>query len=103
MMGPALGAMGAFKGQQVPVIPLIGKLRIHVQNYVDQEDVILGALWLHRLAAKLEFPSRIIYFNHRNRDISILTDDRGNTIPIVSHASLQNSIKKLFYLLDFCK
>ena len=37
-MGPALEAMSAFKGQQVPGTLLIGKLRIHVQNYVDQED-----------------------------------------------------------------
>ena len=34
-MGLALEAMGAFKGEQVPVTPLIGKLRIHVQNFVD--------------------------------------------------------------------
>ena len=83
-----------------------------LQNYVDQEefyisplsseDVILGAPWFHRMAAKLEFPSRIISFNHRNRDISIMTEDRGNTIPLVSHASLQKSIKKsLFAYLIF--
>ena len=54
------------------------------------------------MAAKLEFPSRIISFNHRNRDISIVTEDRGNTIPLVSHASLQKSIKKsLFAYLIF--
>ena len=111
-MGPALEAMGAFKGQQFLVPPLIGKLRIHVQSYVDQEeffisplsleDVILGAPWFHRMAAKLEFSSRIISFNFRNRDISIMTKDRGNTIPIVSHASLQKSIKKsLFAYLIF--
>ena len=111
-MGLALKAMGAFKGQQVPVTSLIGKLCIHVQNFVDQEeffisplsskDDILGAPWFHRMAAKLEFPSRTISFNHRNRDISIMTKDRGNTIPIVSHASLQKSIKKsLFAYLIF--
>ena len=97
-MGPALESMGAFKGQQVPVTPLIGKLRIHVQSYVDQEeffistlsseDVILGTPWFHRMADKLEFPSRIIYFNFINRDISIITEDRGNTISTVSYASL---------------
>ena len=106
-MGPALDAMGAFKGQQVPVTPLIGKLRLHVQGYVDQEefyvsplsaeDVILGAPWFHRMAAKLEFPSRTISFCHRNRDVSIKTEDRGNTIPLVSHASLQKSIKKSMF------
>ena len=54
------------------------------------------------MAAKLEFPSRIISFNHRNRDISIMTEDRGNTVPLISHASLQKSIKKsLFAYLIF--
>ena len=111
-LGPALEARGAFKGQQVPVTPLIGKLRIHVQDYVDQEefyvsplsaeDVILGAPWFHRVAALLEFPSRVISFQFRNRDVSIRTEDRGNTIPIVSQASLQKSMKKsLFTYLIF--
>ena len=111
-MGMAIEAQGAFKGQQVPVTPLIGKLRVHVQGYVDQEefyisplateDVILGAPWFDRLAAKLEYPSRVISFQFRNRDISIHTEDRGSTIPIVSHASLQKSIKSnLFAYLIF--
>ena len=65
-------------------------------------DVILGAPWFHRMAAKLVFPSRIIFFNHRNRDISIMIEDHGNMLPIVSHASLQKSIKKsLFAYLIF--
>ena len=54
-MGGVIPAYGAFKGQEVPVTPSIGKLRFHVQNYVDKEDffisplkhedVILGAPW----------------------------------------------------------
>ena len=93
-MGLALEARGAFKGQQVPVTPLIGKLRIHVQDYVDQEefyvsplsaeDVILGAPWFHRMVAFLEFPYCVIFFQFRNKDISIWTEDCGNTIHIVS-------------------
>ena len=65
-MGPPLQALGAFEGQQVPVTPLIGKLRLHIQNYSDSEDffisplvhqdVILGMPWFHRLYAKLQFP-----------------------------------------------
>ncbi|MCO5604825.1 hypothetical protein L7F22_058998 [Adiantum nelumboides] len=88
-MGTALEASGAFKSQHVPVIPLIGKLRVHAQGYVDQEelcisplateDVILGAPWFHRLAAVLEYLTRTIFFKFRNRDISIHTEDRGRT------------------------
>ena len=37
-LGPALEVRGTFKRQQVPVTPLIGKLCIHVQDYVDQEE-----------------------------------------------------------------
>ena len=42
---PALEARGALKGQQVPLTPLIGKLHIHVQDYVDHEDF----MFLHSL------------------------------------------------------
>ncbi|MCO5581154.1 hypothetical protein L7F22_035032 [Adiantum nelumboides] len=113
-MGTALEASGAFKGQYVPVTPLIGKLCVHVQGYVDQEefcisplateDVILGAPWFHRLAAVLEYPTRTISFKFRNRDISIHTEDRGSTIPIVSHANLQKSMKSnLFAYMIFAQ
>ena len=79
-LGPTLEARGAFKGQQAPLTPFIGMLRIHKQDYVDQEefyvsplsteDVILGAPWFHRMAALLEFPNLVISFQYRNRDIS---------------------------------
>ena len=48
--------MDAFEGQQVPVTPLIGKLQVQVQGYVDSEcfyvlslnhaNVLLGDPWL---------------------------------------------------------
>ena len=54
-MGDCIQVDGAFKGQEVSVSPLIGKLRLHFQGYVDKEDfyisplkhedVILGAPW----------------------------------------------------------
>ena len=75
-MGVAIEASGAFKGQQVPVTPLIGKLCVHVQAYVNQEefyisplsteDVILGVPWFHCMATILELPSRVIPFKFRN-------------------------------------
>ena len=62
-MGPPLHALGAFEGQQVLVMPLIGKLRLHIENYLDSkdffisplvhQDVILGMPWFHRLYAKI--------------------------------------------------
>ncbi|MCO5597948.1 hypothetical protein L7F22_052035 [Adiantum nelumboides] len=64
-MGDAMKADGAFVGQDASVTPLIGKLRLHIQGYVDKEDffisplkhedVILGAPWFDRLAASIRF------------------------------------------------
>lgn len=102
-MGLALEPMGAFKGQQISVTPLIGNLRFHVQGYVDQEnfyissllhkDVILGAPWFHHMVAQLKFPKRVITFTHRGREIRIKTKDKGNMIPLVSHEAIQKPIK----------
>ena len=41
-LGPALNASGPFTGPEVPVTPLIGKLRLHVQDYSDNEDFIVS-------------------------------------------------------------
>ena len=55
-MGDHILANGAFKEQEVLVTPLIEKLQLHIQGYVNKEDfyisplkhedVILGAPWL---------------------------------------------------------
>ena len=106
-LGPALEACGAFKGQEVPVTPLIGKLRLHVQGYTDNEeffisplgnkDVILGAPWFHRVYAKLEFPSRVITISTRDREIKIRTEAKAQTIPIVSSNSVQKLMKSSLF------
>ena len=106
-LGPALEACGAFKGQEVPVTPLIGKLRLHVQGYTDNEeffisplgnkDVILGAPWFHRVYAKLEFPSRVITISTRDREIKIRTEAKAQTIPIVSSNSIQKLMKSSLF------
>ncbi|MCO5582801.1 hypothetical protein L7F22_036700 [Adiantum nelumboides] len=80
-MGDAMKANGAFINQEVSVTPLIGKLRLHIQGYVDKEDffisplkhedVILGAPWFDRLAASIKFPERKISFKFREKDMYI--------------------------------
>ena len=102
-MGYAMDAEGAFVGQKVPVTPLIGKLRVHVQGYVDREDffisplqhqdVLLGMPWFHRMRAKLSLPDRVISFKHNDKEVSLKVDEKGHTIPIVSQVSIQKSIK----------
>ncbi|MCO5562742.1 hypothetical protein L7F22_016374 [Adiantum nelumboides] len=43
-MGDAMKADGAFVGQDASVTPLIGKLRLHIQGYVDKEDFFISPL-----------------------------------------------------------
>ena len=111
-LGPTLHAFGPFLGLEVPVTPLIGKLRLHVQEYTDNEefivspldhkDVILGAPWFHRMYAKLEYPSRDITITCRGRKIIFKTKAKGNTIPIVSSDSAQKIMKSSLFAYLIC-
>ncbi|RYA40971.1 retroviral-like aspartic protease family protein, partial [Enterobacter cloacae complex sp. GF14B] len=102
-MGDIVIADAAFKGQQASVTPLIGKLRLHVQSYVDKEDffisplqhqdVILGAPWFDRMAANMKFPERRIYFTYRGKNMYIDASERGRTIPLVNPLSFDKSMK----------
>ena len=67
-MGDLIQANGAFKGQEVLVTPVIRKLHLHMQGYVDKEDfyisplkhedVNLGAPWFDCVQANMKFPKR---------------------------------------------
>ncbi|MCO5552042.1 hypothetical protein L7F22_005552 [Adiantum nelumboides] len=102
-MGDAMKADGAFIGQDASVTPLIGKLRLHIQGYVDKEnffisplkheDVILGAPWFDRLAASIKFPERRISFKFREKNMYIDAQESGNTIPLVHTHAFDKSIK----------
>ncbi|MCO5550002.1 hypothetical protein L7F22_003479 [Adiantum nelumboides] len=102
-MGDATKADGTFIGQDVSVTPLIGKLRLHIQGYVDKEDffisplkhedVILGAPWFDCLAASIKFPERKISFNFREKDMYINAQESGSTIPLVNDQDFDKSIK----------
>ncbi|MCO5606457.1 hypothetical protein L7F22_060645 [Adiantum nelumboides] len=102
-MGETHAAEGPFEGPATPVTPLIEKLRLHVQGYVDKEDflisllknedVLLGAPWFHRMAASLTFPERKVTFKHKGRDITLHINEKGHTIPLVSHDSFDKAMK----------
>ncbi|MCO5557233.1 hypothetical protein L7F22_010794 [Adiantum nelumboides] len=102
-MGDAMKADGAFIGQDASVTPLIGKLRLHIQGYVDKEDffisplkhedVILGAPWFDCLAASIKFPERRISFKFREKNMYIDAQESGNTIPLVHTHAFDKSIK----------
>ncbi|MCO5604259.1 hypothetical protein L7F22_058422 [Adiantum nelumboides] len=92
-MGNVMNVDGAFKGQEVSVTPLIGKLRLHVQGYVDKEDffisplkhedVILGAPWFNCMAANMKFLERKVLFSYRGKEITLDVNSAGSTIPVV--------------------
>ncbi|MCO5604768.1 hypothetical protein L7F22_058938 [Adiantum nelumboides] len=113
-MGDAMKADGAFIGQDASVTPLIGKLRLHIQGYVDKEDVfisplihedvILEAPWFDRLVASIKFPERRISFKFREKNMYIDAQDSGNTIPLVHTHAFDKSIKSsIFVYMIFVK
>ncbi|MCO5560269.1 hypothetical protein L7F22_013880 [Adiantum nelumboides] len=113
-MGDAMKADGAFIGQDVSVTPLIGKLRLHIQGYVDKEeffisplkheDVILGAPWFDHLAASIKFPERKISFKFREKNMYINAQELGSTIPLVNDQDFDKSIKSsIFAYMIFVK
>ncbi|MCO5548013.1 hypothetical protein L7F22_001469 [Adiantum nelumboides] len=113
-MGDAMKADGAFINQEVSVTPLIGKLRLHIQGYVDKEDfflsplkhedVILGAPWFDCLAASIKFPERKISFKFREKDMYINAQESGSSIPLVNNQAFDKSIKSsIFAYMIFVK
>ncbi|MCO5550496.1 hypothetical protein L7F22_003983 [Adiantum nelumboides] len=115
-MGDAMKANGAFINQKVSVTPLIGKLRLHIQGYVDKEyffisplkheDVILGAPWFDRLAASIKFPERKISFQLREKDMYINAQESSSSIPLANDQAFDKSIKSsistyMIFVKDF--
>ena len=96
----------------MPVTPLIGKLRLHIQDYTDNKefyvsplvhkDVILGTPWFHKNYANLEFPSRTITLRTRDRRITLRTEAKGSTIPIVFSNAIFKVIKKSLFAYMVC-
>ncbi|MCO5596382.1 hypothetical protein L7F22_050443 [Adiantum nelumboides] len=113
-MGDAMKANGAFIGQDVLITPLIGKLRLHIQGYVDKEDffisplkhedVILGALWIDCMAASIKLLERKIVFKFKERDMYIDAQESGDTIPLVNDQAFDKSTKSsIFAYMIFVK
>ncbi|MCO5603376.1 hypothetical protein L7F22_057526 [Adiantum nelumboides] len=113
-MGDAMKADGTFINQEVSVTPLIGKLRLHIQGYVDKEeffisplkheDVILGVPWFDHLAASIKFLERKISFKFREKDMYINAQELGSSIPLVNDQAFDKSIKSsIFAYMIFVK
>ena len=102
-MGEEISADGTFKGQKVNVTPLIRKLHLHMQGYVEKEDfyisplkhedVILGAPWFDRVQATMKFPEREVLFTMRGKAYSLKCNEAGHTIPVVVSSTFAKGIK----------
>ena len=61
--------------RELQCIPLIGKLKVHILNYVDQEDFMVSPLkqydavlstpWFHKKSIPLVYPERELTFVHK--------------------------------------
>ncbi|MCO5591604.1 hypothetical protein L7F22_045593 [Adiantum nelumboides] len=94
-MGNSMKADGAFKGQDVLVIPLIRRLRPYVQSDVDKEDfiisslkhedVILGTPWLDCMAAVMKFPERKVLFSYRGKELTLDVNSPPWDLEVAEH------------------
>ncbi|MCO5548361.1 hypothetical protein L7F22_001818 [Adiantum nelumboides] len=106
-MGDVMKVDGSFIGQDVSSTPLIGKLRLHIQGYVDKEDffisplkhedVILGAPWFDRLATSIKFPERKISFKFREKNMYMNAQESSSTAPLVNDQAFDKSIKSSIF------
>ena len=102
-MGEGIQADGAFKGQKVNVTPLIGKLRLHMQGYMDKEDfyisplhhedVIFGAPWFDCVKATMKFPEREVLFTIQGKVYALKCNEAGHTISVVDSSTFAKGIK----------
>lgn len=93
-MGSMHEAAMAATGLSIPTTPIIGKLRVHVQYYVDSKDfyimplegcdVIMGMPWFHRVKATTNFFDKKITFSFRGRNVVLDVKLKGDSAPIVS-------------------
>ena len=49
--------------------------------------------WFHRMRAKLSLPDKVISFQHDDQEVKLRVDEKGHTIPLVSHVSIHKAIK----------
>ncbi|MCO5571715.1 hypothetical protein L7F22_025462 [Adiantum nelumboides] len=93
----------ACPGHSVPVTPILGKLRMHIQSYVDTEefyimslegcDVLLGMPWCHRKHAVLDAFNRKITLVHRDRTLTLDVKLKGESVPVASASAISSVMK----------
>ena len=103
-MGSMHEAGLAAPGHSVPVTPIIGKLRLHIQSLVDYEDfyimplegsdVLLGMPWCHRVSAVMDTRNKKITLTHKKKEHVLDVKLKGESIPVVSASAISKVMKK---------
>ena len=103
-MGSLHEAGMAAPGHSVPITPIIGKLRLHIQSYVDSEDfyimpidgsdVILGMPWCYRVSAVVDTRNKKVKLTHRKKEHHLDVKLKGESIPLVSASAISKVMKK---------
>ncbi|MCO5554277.1 hypothetical protein L7F22_007805 [Adiantum nelumboides] len=99
----------AYPGHSEAVTPILGKLRLHIQSYVDAEefhimplqdcDVLLGIPWCYRLHAVVDTFHRKITLVHRGKNHVLDVKLKGKSVSIVSASAISSVIKNHLYEL----
>ncbi|MCO5548469.1 hypothetical protein L7F22_001927 [Adiantum nelumboides] len=103
-MGYTAEAGLACPGHTEAVTPIIGKLRLHIQSYVDAEefyimpldgcDVLLGIPWLFRVQGILDAYNKKITVQSRGKTLILDVKLKGESIPTVSASAISSVMKK---------
>ncbi|MCO5570450.1 hypothetical protein L7F22_024172 [Adiantum nelumboides] len=102
-MGMTREAGLACLGHLEPVTPILGKLRLHLQSYVDAKefhimplqdcDVLLGIPWCYRLHVVVDIFHKKITLVHRGKTHVLDVKLKRESVPIVSTSAISSVIK----------
>ncbi|MCO5557959.1 hypothetical protein L7F22_011533 [Adiantum nelumboides] len=94
----------ACPGHTETVTPIIGKLRLHIQFYVDAEefyimpldgcDVLLGIPWMFRVQGIMDAYNKKITVQSRGKTHILDVKIKGESIPTVSASAITSVMKK---------
>lgn len=84
--------------------PVIGKLRIFIQGYMDHvefmvgpiqgADVILGMPWHRQVNPKVDYVQQQMIIQHDDKAYQLHVGRSGDTVPLISHVQCSKAIKK---------
>ena len=102
-MGYTAEAGLACPGHSESVTPILGKLRLHIQSYVDAEefyimplegcDVLLGMPWLYRVHGVLDSFKKTVTLVHRGKTHVLDVKLKGESVPVISASAITSVIK----------